>query len=122
MSKPTMGKMRQLINKYLADMNLNQLYGTELIHLGECIRSGDEGRAVRYLREATARTSVGMFEINILNENGVPISDFTKWLNSTDADLETGEYDTDELGPKQALDLIEFIRLNLRHIEEGDSQ
>jgi len=28
----------------------------------------------------------------------------------------------DELGLKQALDLIEFIRLNLRHTEEGDSQ
>lgn len=119
MSKPTMGKMRQLINKYLADMNFNQLYGTELAHLGKFIRAGDDGRAVTYLREATTRTNVELFQINILNENGVPISDFTKWLNSTDANLETGESDIDELGPKQALDLIEFIRLNLRHIEGG---
>lgn len=122
MSKPPMGKMRQLINAYLADMNLNPLYGAELAQLGKLIRSGDEGGAVRYLREASARTNVGMFEINILNENGVPISDFTKWLNSTDASLETGESGINELGPKQAMDLIEFIRINLQHIEEGDSQ
>lgn len=122
MSKPSMDKMRQLINKYLADINLNPLYGTELLHIAECLKSGDEGGAVRYLREASARTNVGMFEINILADNGVPTSDFTKWLNSTDADLETGEYRIDELGLKQALDLIEFIRLNLRHTEEGDSQ
>ena len=122
MSKPSMGKMQQLINKYLADMSLNPLYGTELLHIGECIKAGDEGGAVRYLREASARTNVGMFEINILADNGVPISDFTKWLNSTDADLETGESHINDLGPKQALDLIEFIRLNLRHTEEGDSQ
>ena len=116
MSKPSMDKMRQLINKYLADMNLNPLYGAELAQLGKCIRAGDEGGAVRYLREATARTNVGMFEINILADNGVPTSDFTKWLNSTDANLETGESHIDELGPKQAVDLIEFIQLNLPYL------
>lgn len=121
MSKPSMDKMRQLINKYLADMNLNPLYGAELAQLGKCIRAGDEGGAVRYLREATARTNVKTFQIDMSNHEGVPISDFTKWLNSTDANLETGESHIDELGPKQAVDLIEFIRINLQHIE-GDSQ
>ena len=121
MSKPSMDKMRQLINKCLADMNLNPLYGAELAQLGKCIRAGDEGGAVRYLREATSRTNVGLFQIDISSHEGVPISDFTKWLNSTDANLETGESHIDELGPKQAVDLIEFIRINLQHIE-GDSQ
>ena len=116
MSKPSMDKMRQLINKYLADINLNPLYGTELLHIAECLKSGDEGGAVRYLREATARTNVKTFQIDMSNHEGVPISDFTKWLNSTDANLETGESHIDELGPKQAVDLIEFIQLNLPYL------
>lgn len=116
MSKVPMGKMRQLINAYLANMKLNPLYGTELILLVEYIRAGDEGGAARYLREASARTNVKTFQIDMSNHEGVPISDFTKWVNTTNANLETGESHIDELGPKQAVDLIEFIQLNLRHL------
>ncbi len=123
----TFTAMQRLINTYLEEQGhltmLSHELGTVIYHL----RNDRKIQAIKFVREVTKKSQPALFTLDSRTRHDAEFnvephfaadmhSEFTKWALEKQVDLGTGESHIDELGLKQAVDLIEFIQLNLPYL------